>query len=74
MEKKRMGQSYWCRQCGRGGDGRRHLRRGRGGGGRQRDMRGRGLVRRGGVGRRDGVEDEQLCNGAVSKKTPQNKM
>ena len=28
MEKKRMGQGYWCRQCGR------HLRRGRGGGGK----------------------------------------
>ena len=63
MEKKRMGQSYWCRQCGRGGDGRRHLRRGRGGGGRQRDMRGRGLVRRGGVGRRDGVEDDRRGGG-----------
>ena len=62
-----MGQSYWCsgwcRQCGRGGDGRRHLRRGRGGGGRRRDMRGRGLVRRGGVGRRDGVEDDRRGGG-----------
>ena len=57
MEKKRMGQGCWCRQCGR------HLRRGRGGGGRQRDMRGRGLVRRGDVGRRDGVEDDRKGGG-----------
>ena len=32
-------------------------------GGRRRDMRGVGLVRRGGVGRRDGVEDDRRGGG-----------